>query len=179
MIPYGIIIKQNRLVMQQSLMVWQRKFGLLNPVKFILSAIPLLCIFACIFSAASFLFEKEFSLFVFFGDLVMNLGILALLMFFSAVKTVREYAATAKEEKIQLVLTQEALEITTEFTKETVPYSEIDSCFEKDFLLTVISDKNNFPVSVSKMHVEKGSYDVFVSLLKSRIPDRYEKRGEN
>ena len=30
MIPYGIVIKQNRVVLQQSLMLWQRKFGILQ-----------------------------------------------------------------------------------------------------------------------------------------------------
>ena len=179
MLPYGIIIRQNRLVLQQSLTVWQKKYGILKPGKFIASVIPVLCAFAVLFSAASVIFEKDFSVLTLLTGLGMNTVFVAFLMFLSALKTVREYAATAKEEKIQLVLKEDNLEITTEFTKEIIPYSEIDLCYEKNFLLTVIYDKNSFPLSVSKMHFVKGSYDIFVSLLKSRIPDRYEKRGEN
>lgn len=179
MLPYGIVIKQNRLVLQQSLNLWQRKYGLLKPSRFIASSIPLISVFAIFYSVAAVVFEKDFSLVSFIGGLIINLALLAIIMYTTAIKTVREYAATAKEENIQLVLKEEELEITTEFSKEVVPYGEIDLCYEKDFLLTVITDKNSFPISVSKMNFVKGNYDIFVSLLKSRIPDRYEKRGEN
>ena len=104
---------------------------------------------------------------------------LGFLMYLTVFKTVKDYAATARTERIQLVLTEDTLEITTDFSKEIIPYNEIDFCYEKNFLLTLITDKNSFPVSVSKVHVEKGDYDTFVSLLKSRITGRYEKKGEN
>lgn len=179
MLPYGIIIKQNRLILQQSLTLWQRKFGLLRPGKFIASSLPLVCVFTVFYSLAIVISEKEFSLMSLITGVVMNVVFVAFLMYLSAVKTVREYAAATKEENIQLVLKEDELEITTEFSRETVPYSEIDLCYEKDFIVTLITDKNSFPLSISKMHFVKGNYDVFVSLLKSRLPDRYEKKGEN
>ena len=179
MLPYGIVIKQNRIVLQQSLTVWQRKYGLLKTSRFVVSAIPLVSVFAVLYSAAVIIFEKDFSFVSFAGGLAINMSFLAILMYVTALKTVREYASTVREEKLQLVLKENVLEITTEFSKEVVPYEEIDLCYEKDFLLTLITDKNSFPVSVSKMNFVKGNYDIFVSLLKSRIPDRYEKRGEN
>lgn len=179
MIPYGIIIKQNKLVMQQSLVLWQKKFGLLSPGKFVSSAIPLLSIFAIIYCASTVIFEKDFSPVTLFIGIVMNMGFIAVMMYLTAFKTVKEYAASFREENIQLVLTEDTLEITTEFSKEVIPYNEIDLCFEKNFLLTVITDKHSFPLSISKMHFIKGDYDTFVSLLKSKVSGRYEKRGEN
>ena len=179
MIPYGVIIKQNRIVMQQSLLFWQKRFGLLSPSKFVASAIPLLSVFAVVYSTATAAFERDFSVVGLFIGILMNMGFIAFLMYLTAVKTVKDYAATAREENIQLVLTEDTLEITTEFSKEVVPYNEIDLCFEKNFLLTVITDKNAFPLSVSKMHFVNGDYDIFVSLLKSKVSGRYEKRGEN
>lgn len=179
MIPYGIIIKQNRIVFQQSLTLWQRKFGLLNPSKFLLSAIPLISAFVVIYGLATVFFEKDFSVVDLISGMVMNSGLLAFLMYLTAARNVRDYASTAREENIQLVLTEDALEITTEFSKELVPYSDIALCYEKNFLLTVITDKNAFPLSVSKMHFVNGSYDIFVSLLKSKVQNRYVKKGEN
>lgn len=179
MIPYGIIIKQNRIVMQQSLIFWQKRFGFLSPGKFVASAIPLLSVFAVIYSAATVVFESGFTPLTLFIGIAMNMGLLAFLMYLTAIRTVKEYAATTREENIQLVLTEDTLEITTEFSKEVVSYNDIDLCFEKNFLLTVITDKNTFPLSISKMHFLNGDYDTFVSLLKSKVPDRYEKRGEN
>lgn len=179
MIPYGIIIKQNRIMLQQSLLFWQKSYGILTPKRFVASAIPLLSVFAVVYCGTTVIFEKGFSLLELFTGIFMNMGFLAFLMYLTAMKTVKDYAATAREEKIQLVLTEEALEITTEFSKEVVPYNEIDLCFEKNFLLTVITDKNAFPVCVSKMHVINGNYDIFVSLLRSKASARYVKRGEN
>jgi len=145
MIPYGIIIKQNRIVMQQSLLFWQKRFGLLSPSKFVVSAIPLLSAFAVVYGIATTVFESDFSPAGLFIGILMNMTFLAFLMYLTAVRTVKEYAATAKEENIQLVLTEDTLEITTEFSKEAVPYNEIDLCFEKNFLLTVIPIKMRFP----------------------------------
>lgn len=179
MLPYGIIIKQNRIAMQQSFTVWQKKYGILSPRKFISVSAFILTLFVIIFSTVLFVTEKEFSLFFFASELVISFMIVASFMYLTAMKTVREYATSMKEERIQLVLKEEALEITTEFTKEIIPYNELDFCFEKDFLLTLITDKNNFPLTVSKTGLEKGDYDTFCSLLKCRIPNKYEKRGEN
>lgn len=179
MIPYGIVIKQNRLVLQQSLIVWQKKFGLLNLSKFIGSAIPLLSVFAVILCVVTVIFQESFNIITLISGILLNVFFIGFLMYLTAFKTVKEYAATSKSEKIQLVLNEETLEITTEFSKEVVPYNEIDFCYEKDFLLTIITDKNNFPLSVSKVHVDKGDYDMFVSLLKRKIPGKYVKKGEN
>lgn len=179
MIPYGIVIKQNRIVLQQSLLLWQKKYGLLKMSKFVASAIPLLSLFAIAVCAATVLLEKSFSAFDIFSGILMNMLLVAFIMYTTALKTVKDYAAATKEENIQLVLKEECIEITTEFSKETIPYDEIELCYEKNFLLTLITDKNAFPLCVSKMHFVKGDYDTFVSLLKSRLPHKYEKRGEN
>ncbi len=179
MIPYGIIIKQNKIVMQQAILFWQKKYGLLSPGKFVASAIPVLSVFAVIYSAIVFFIKPGFSASSFFMTLVAIMCLIAALLYLTAVMTVRDYAQTTREENVQLVLTESTLEITTEFSKEVIPYNEIDCCFEKNFLLTVITDKNAFPLCVSKMHLVNGDYDTFTSLLKSKVPYVYEKRGEN
>lgn len=179
MIPYGIIIKQNRIIMQQSLVIWQKKFGLLKPSKFIATAVPLICLFTVMFSVVSYFTSTGLTPAIFAGELILNTALICVFIFLSAVKTVREYAAAMKEEKIQLVIKEDVLEITSEFSKIIVPYEDIAFCFEKDFVVTLMCDKNTFPVAISKMHFIKGDYDTFVSLLKSRLPGKYEKRGEN
>lgn len=178
MIPYGIIIKQSKASLQQSYVLWQKKYGLLSAKKFFAAAIPLLSLFAAAYCAVTVIFEKEFSVISLFSGIVMNMLLVAFLMYSSAVRIVKDYAITAKEERLQLVLNEDFIEITTEFTKEVVPYSEIDLCFEKNFLLTVITDKNTFPLSISKTHILTGDYDTFTSLLKSKVAYRYVKKGE-
>ena len=179
MTPYAIIIKQNRAVLQQSLMLWQRRYGILSGKKFLFSSIPLISVFSVIYAAVTVIFESGFSLISLFSGIVMNMLILAFLMYLTALKTVKDYALTAREENVQLLINEDTLEITTAFSKEVVPFGEIELCFEKNFLLTVITDKNAFPLGISKMHFVKGDYDTFTSLLKSKVPYVYEKRGEN
>ena len=179
MIPYGIIYRLNKRALQQSYIVWQKKYGLLSPKKFISVITPMISVFYVIFCAASVIFDKEINLYILLSDVLMNGLLLAILAYLDCVKAVREYAVSMNEENIQLVLKENELEITTAFSKEIVPYSEIDFCIEKDFLLTVITDKNTFPLSVPKMSVLKGNYDNFTSLLKSKVSDRYRKKGDN
>ena len=133
MLPYGIIIKQNRIVMQHSLVIWQKKFGLLSPSKFIGTSLPLICLFTVLFSVVSYFTSTGLTPAIFAGELLLNTALICVFMFLSAVKTVREYATAMKEEKIQLVIKEDALEITTEFSRIIVPYEDIAFCYEKDF----------------------------------------------
>ncbi len=178
MTPYGIIVKQSRAAMQQSYIFWQKRYGLLSGKKFIAASIPVLSLFAVIYCAITVIIEKQASAVGLFSGICMNMLLIAFLMYVNALRTVKEYALTAKEEKLQLVLNEDTIEITTAYSKEIVPYSEIELCFEKNFLITLITDKNNFPLSISKTHIVKGDYDTFTSLLKSRIPSAYVKKGE-
>ncbi len=178
MTPYGIIVKQSRAAMQQSYVFWQRRYGLLSAKKFVASSIPVLSVFAVIYCAITVIFQKELSAISLFGGIIMNMLLIAFLMYTNALRTVKEYAHTAREERLQLVLNEDTIEITTAFSREIVPYSEIELCFEKNFLITLITDKNAFPLSISKTHFINGDYDSFTSLLKSKIPDAYVKKGE-
>ncbi len=179
MIPYGIVIRENRLALQQSYVIWQRKFGFLKADKFLKISLPIILLIMILSLVFLFAFEKQIDIISLLYTLVLVLGFSVSYFYLSAMRTVKEYGENIKERRVQLVLKDEVLEITTEFSKEVIPYEEIDLCFEKDFLVTVIYDKNNFPVSVSKTNFEKGDYDVFVSLLRSKLPGKYEKRGEN
>lgn len=179
MLPYGIIIKQNRIIMQNSLVIWQKKFGILKPSKFLGTAVPLICAFTVLFSAVSYFTSEGLTPLMFVSELLLNAVLIVTFMLLNAIKTIREYAATMKEDRIQLVLKEDVIEITTEFSKEVVPYEKIDLCFEKNFVVVLMCDKYSFPIAISKMHFEKGNYDVFVSHLKSKLPGKYEKRGEN
>lgn len=179
MLPYGIIIKQNKMLTQQSFIVWQRKYGILKTSKLLSMSAPLIALFIVIYFAVSFFVTENFSILGFAINLIISLFLIISFIIPTAIRTIKEYGENIKEERVEIILREDVMEITTEFTKEVVPYSEIDCCYEKDFLITLMCDKNNFPVSISKMYFEKGSYDVFVSLLKSRIPNKYEKRGDN
>ena len=179
MMPYGIIVKENRLTLQQSYVIWQKKFGMLRPGKFLKISFPVLLITVILSMALQFVLQKQIDIVTLLTMLAVVSVFTALYLYVSAMRTVRQYAESVKEKRVQLLLKENELEIMTEFSKEVIPYEEIDLCFEKDFLVTLIYDKNNFPLSLSKVNFEKGNYDVFVSLLKSRIPGRYEKKGEN
>ncbi len=179
MMPYGIIVKENRLTLQQSYVIWQKKFGMLRPGKFLKISFPVLLITVVLSMALQFVLQKQIDIVTLLTMLAVVSVFTALYLYVSAMRTVRQYAEGVKEKRVQLLLKENELEIMTEFSKEVIPYEEIDLCFEKDFLVTLIYDKNNFPLSLSKVNFEKGNYDVFVSLLKSRIPGRYEKKGEN
>ncbi len=179
MLPYGVIIRENRLTMQQAFIVWQKKFGFLKITTFLKSIFFPLVVLAAIYFAGSMFLDKEFSIEVGIISTALYAVFLGIYMYTAVIKTVRDFAASSKDRRVQLVLKEETVEIVTEFSKEIIYYDEIDFCHEKNFLLTLIFDKGNFPISISKMNFEKGDYDTFVEILKNKIPGRYEKKGEN
>ena len=179
MIPYGIVIRENKIALQQSFVIWQRKFGLLKAGKFIKESFPVIFIIMTLSLIFFYIFDRNVDVFSLLYTFALIIVFSVSYFYLTAMKTIKQYAETAKEKNIQLVLKDDVLEITTEFSKEEIPYDEIDCCYEKDFLVTLIYDKNNFPLSVSKTNFIKGDYDIFVSLLKEKIPGRYEKKGEN
>ncbi len=179
MLPYGIIIKENRLTMQQAFMVWQKKFGILKPLQFIKTVFLPLVFMAAVYFAASMFLDKYFTVQSALITVAIYAVFLGIYMYSAAIKTVRDFAVSSKDRRVQIVFKDETVEIVTEFSKEVIYYAEIDLCYEKDFLLTLIFDRGNFPLSISKMNFEKGDYDTVVSILRSKLPGRYEKKGEN
>lgn len=179
MLPYGVIIRENRLTMQQAFMVWQRKFGYLKPTTFISCTILPLIVLVAIYIVGSLFLDKESSIEVSLVSGVLYAILLAAYMYTTVIKTVKDFTVTSRDRRVQLVLKEEAIEIVTDFSKETVFYDEIDLCYEKNFLVTLIFDKGNFPLSISKMHFERGDYDTFVEILRNKLPGKYEKKGEN
>lgn len=179
MLPYGIIINQDRFSLQQAIMLWQRKFGIFKTKNILLFCIFPALLFSIIYAFAILLLDKENSFTAIIIATVIYFVFLGIYIALTAIRSAKEFSASSKNIRMQLVLKQEALEITTEYSREVIPYDEIAFCFEKNFLLTLIYDKNSLPVAVAKMLIEKGDYETFVALLKSKIADRYEKKGES
>lgn len=179
MFPYGIVINQDRFSLQQAVILWQRKFGILKAKNIFIFCVLPAVVFSVIYASAILLLDKENSFTAIIIATVTYFVFLSIYIALTAIRSVKEFSSSSKNTKMQLVLKQEVIEITTEFSKEVIPYDEIAFCFEKNFLLTLIYDKNSIPVAVAKMLIEKGDYEIFVALLKSRIADRYEKKGES
>lgn len=175
MIPYGIVIKENRQALQKSCSLWQRKFGFLSFGRFIKESFLSLIIMVAVFIALLVITDQDVTI-VYAG--IVAVAITGFYLYSAVVRTVRDFAQVTREKNIQLVLKEDTIEITTEYSRETVPYNEIFYCIEKDFIITLIIDKHSMPVSVPKMNVLKGNYDTFASLLRSKIADRYEKKGD-
>lgn len=177
MLPYGIVIKQNKNTFYQSLMLWQKKYGILKLSSLALHFAVVGVIFGLVSAAYFAFFKQRVTIYDAAAVFGMGLILIAYFLYSSAVKTVRDFSGNF-DKRLQLVLKEDIIEITTENSKQTVPYDEICLCFEKNFLLTIITDKYSLPISVSKMMLEKGNYDIFVSLIKEKLADRYVKKGE-
>ena len=129
MIPYGIVIRENKLALQQSFVIWQRKFGLLKAGKFIKESFPVIFIIMALSLIFFYIFDRNIDVF----SLLYTFGLIIVFsvsyFYLTAMKTIKQYAETAKEKNIQLVLKDDVIEITTEFSKEVISYDEIDCCY--------------------------------------------------
>ncbi len=175
--PYGIIYRQNQALARESIFIWQKRYGFLRLSAFLkVSVLPVIG-FAVLYFVIYMLINKQLNVSEIALGVLTQSGFLFVLMLIELLRSVKAFTPKS-EGKIQAVLKDEMLEITTAYSKEVIPYNEIELCVEKNFILTIIYDKNTIPLSVAKMQLEKGNYDMFVSLLKEKVSDKFIKKGE-
>ena len=73
----------------------------------------------------------------------------------------------------QAVIRESDMEFSTPYSKSNYFYEEIDRVVEGIFSLNIYVEEGNLPVCISKNSVEKGEIDIFISLLREKMKDRY------
>lgn len=178
--PYGIILKEDKFELQESYLIWQKKFGILKISTFIKSVVLPVSVFSVLLFILTIISDKMKNDVNIEASLAVTAVYGLFFMYYvygTAKRTVKGFTGNPKGRRVQVVLKEDTMEILTEYSKEIIYYEEIELCYEKNFILTVIYDKGTFPLTISKMSVEKGDYNTFISMLEHRIPEKYQKKG--
>ncbi len=180
MTPYGIVYKDNLYALEQSCLVWQKKFGVLRASSFIKIALINLVISFLINIIGSIIDDTDFNYFFVISILVIAF-VLILIEYFTAkniyVKQMAKGSMVLHQK--QAVLFDNRIEFTLPYAKTVFYYDEILYCEEKTGIVTIILDKGMLPVSIYRACVGKGSYDEFTRILKDILGSRYVRKDGN
>lgn len=171
--PYGILFNNNTGAMTQSILLWQKKYGVLRPAFFLPFSV-VVCLISTALSFAFALYIKQID-FIFY-TLILEY---AVLMFYVSGEAVSLTKKLVSQEHVTMeaVIYDEYMTVKTRFTKDTLYYDEITCCIEKNFILTLIHDKYAMPFSIAKINVTKGSYDEFAEKLKEKLGGKFVQKG--
>ncbi len=171
MTPYGIVYNENIHAFEQSVRLWQKKFGVLKIRTFVkISAV--LWALAIVVTVALFVAKIDILYAVFYWIMTLCMNIFS---YFTAkngyVKQICKGNYQPYEK--QIVLFEDRLEITTGYGKGTYYYDEIVLVHEKNGVITIIIDEGAAPYCVYAHGIKKGDYRTFSSILKEKTAPVY------
>lgn len=171
--PYGIVYEENLYSLEQSVIFWHKKCGVMKISVLLKMAAVIFGIYALI-AAATFLFSKD----IFYPLLVMLLFATNIALLPVTVKnTFLRPTARANFQKgnKQLVLFEERLEYTTPFGKSVYYYDDIVAACEKNGVISILVDTATLPFCVPSGCVKKGEYSKFSALLQQQLGAKFER----
>lgn len=175
MTPYGIVYKENIYAFEESIRVWQKKFGVLKLSTFIkISAV--LWALAAVITVALYLLGIDAIYAVIYIVLTVITNIFVWIGIRNGyIKQISKanYQPTEK----QIVLFDDRMEITTGYGKGTYFYDEILMVYERNSIITIILDSGATPYCVSMPDIKKGDYRIFTQLLKEKTAPVYVSKG--
>lgn len=169
MIPYGIVFKDNLYALEQSCLIWQKKYGVLRASSLIKTTAIITVLIFLINGALYFLNKEEIG-FLLYTSVLMSV-IFAFLVYFTFKTTYVKQLAKGNMTlyQKQAVIFEDRVEFTSPYSRSVFYFSEILSCEEKAGILTIIPDKGMLPISIYSSCVGKGNYDEFTRILKEKI----------
>lgn len=169
MTPYGIVYKDNLYALEQSCLIWQKKYGVLR-ASAIIKPIAIEILFVFLINGVLFLINKDDMGFLVYTSVVMAVCFAFLTYFTFKTTYVRQLAkANIDLYQKQAVLFEDRIEFKSSYSHAVFYYDEIICWKEEAGILTIIIDKSTIPISVYSSCVGKGNYEKFVSLFKDKV----------
>lgn len=171
MTPYGIVYKENLYSLQESVTVWQKKFGVLK-LGTVLKIDAVIMSIALVICFILLLFKVDgmyVAMLAFLG--LLSAGTVYFLIKYSFMKeTTRvNFQNTDK----QIVLFEDRIEYVTPFSKGEYYYDELVFAEEKNGIITLLIDEASLPCSICAHEIKKGDYRIFSQILREKMGEKY------
>ena len=176
MTPYGIVFKEDINLLNESIRVWQKKYGVLKGMTVLKASMFIFAVFAVPSLVMSIVTSKTDTLILSFA----LFAVISVIYSWLVIKKryIKQIALSnyQKTEK-QIVLYGDYLEVTTPFAKGRYYYDEIALIHEEKGIITIIIDSAACPYSVCPHGIIKGNYLKFAEMLQQRAGEKYEYKG--
>ncbi len=169
MTPYGIVYKDNLYALEQSCLIWQKKYGVLRAPALI-KPIAIEILFVFLINGALFLINKDDAGFLIYTSVVMAVCFAFLTYFTFKTTYVRQLAKVNIDiYQKQVVLFEDRIELKSSYSHSVFYYDEIIHWKEEAGILTIIIDKSMIPISIYGSCVGKGNYEKFTCIFKEKM----------
>ncbi|MBQ3137407.1 MAG: hypothetical protein IJB74_08010 [Clostridia bacterium] len=176
MTPYGIVYKDTVASLNEGAEIWRKNLNKISKKYFILSYLLISAsVVAVNFAILCFRTEKDIYIPTTVLITLMEIISLYFLLISVSKRNAKNIFLSTNSNKSfkQAVIRENDMEFSTPYSKSNYFYEEIDKVVEGIFSLNIYVEEGNLPVCISKNSVEKGDIDMFISLLREKIQDRY------
>ena len=171
MAPYGIIYTDGAYSFEQSVSLWQKKFGVMKISQLIKITLTINVILAVIYALAAIVLKDKTYLLSYIMQFFATAAIVYSVMKATNVKNMAMQCRQKGD--IQIVFYHDRLIVTMPYSQSEYYYDELCCCFEKNGTLTVVVDESVAPLSISNICIKKGSYERVCDILRSRLGTAY------
>lgn len=171
MSPYGIIYTDGAYSFEQSVALWQKKFGVMKISQLVKTTLIINVILAFIYALAAVLLKDKTYLLSYIMQFFASAAIVYSVMKATNVKGMATQCRQKSD--IQIVFYDDRLVVTMPYSQSEYYYDELCCCYEKNGTLTVIVDESVAPLSISNICIKKGNYAAVCDILRNRLGMRF------
>lgn len=156
MTPYGIIYRENPYSYEQSVSIWQKKFGVMKLSLLIKIALAINVAMGVLYFAAGYILKDSTYFYIFPVHFIANFVSVYMIMRSTNIKSVASQCMQKTD--VQLVFYGEKLVFTTPYSRSEYYYDELVYCKEKNGCITIVVDEGVAPISLQKEFIKTGDY---------------------
>lgn len=167
MTPYGIIYRESPYSYEQSVGIWQRKFGVMKISLLIKIALVINVIIGALYFAAGYILKENYYFYIFPIHFIANFVSVYMVMKSTNIKSVA--AQCMQKTDVQLVFYDDRIVFTTPYSRSEYYYNELVYCKEKHGCITIVVDEGVAPISLQREFIKTGNYFRVREILSERL----------
>ena len=167
MTPYGIIYRENPYSYEQSVGIWQRKFGVMKLSLLIKIALAINAAVGVLYFAAGYILKDYTYFYIFPIHFIANFVSVYMIMKATNIKNVASQCIQKTD--VQLVFYGEKIVFTTPYSKSEYYYDELVYCQEKNNCITIVVDEGVAPISLQREFIKTGDYFRVKQILSEKL----------
>ena len=156
MTPYGIIYRESPYSYEQSVGIWQKKFGVMKLSLLIKIALAINVVVGVLYFAAGYILKDYTYFYIFPVHFIANFVSVYMIMKSTNIKSVASQCIQKTD--VQLVFYDDKIVFTTPYSKSEYYYDELVYCKEKSGCITIVVDEGVAPISLQREFIKTGDY---------------------
>lgn len=167
MTPYGIIYKESPYSYEQSVEIWQRKYGVMKLPLLIKISLAINALLACLYFAAGYILKDSSYFYIYPIHFIATFISVYMVMRTTNIKSVASQCMQRTD--VQIVFYDDRFILTTPYSRSEYYFDELVYCEEKHSCITIIVDEGVAPISLQREFIKTGEYSRVREILSEKL----------